>query len=106
MGKSGSSANEPFALAAAMFGPRGEHLAHLVAWAVEKGMTVAEALLMPYCHPASEEALQDTLCEPHRGINGLACAMVQLERLDREVAARPLTATPVESEPEASEPYA
>ncbi len=93
-------------LGAAMVGPHCEHLAHLVAWAVEKGMTVTEALRMPYYHPVLEEALQDALYDLDRQVNGRASAMVQLERLDVEVATRPLSLTSAETEPKGSMTYA
>jgi dihydrolipoamide dehydrogenase len=48
-------------LGAAMVGPRCEHLAHLIAWAVESRMTVQQALDMPFYHPVIEEAFQDAL---------------------------------------------
>jgi dihydrolipoamide dehydrogenase len=48
----------------AMVGPRCEHLAHLLAWAIEiRKMTVERALEMPFYHPVIEEALQDALLE-------------------------------------------
>jgi dihydrolipoamide dehydrogenase len=50
-------------LGASMVGPRCEHLAHLLAWAVEQQMTVERALEMPFYHPVIEEALQDALLE-------------------------------------------
>lgn len=50
-------------LGAAMVGPRCEHLAHLLAWAIEQRLTVADALAMPFYHPVIEEALQDALLE-------------------------------------------
>jgi dihydrolipoamide dehydrogenase len=50
-------------LGAAMVGPRCEHLAHLVAWAIEQRLTVEQALAMPFYHPVIEEALQDALLE-------------------------------------------
>ncbi|WP_462321191.1 NAD(P)/FAD-dependent oxidoreductase [Halochromatium sp.] len=50
-------------LGAEMVGPRCEHLAHLLAWAVESRMTVSQALDMPFYHPVIEEALQDALLE-------------------------------------------
>jgi dihydrolipoamide dehydrogenase len=50
-------------LGASMVGPRCEHLAHLLAWAVEQQMTVERALKMPFYHPVIEEALQDALLE-------------------------------------------
>ena len=50
-------------LGASMVGPRCEHLAHLLAWAIESKMTVERALAMPFYHPVIEEALQDALLE-------------------------------------------
>ncbi len=50
-------------LGASMVGPRCEHLAHLLAWAIEEKMTVERALEMPFYHPVIEEALQDALLE-------------------------------------------
>ncbi len=50
-------------LGAEMVGPRCEHLAHLLAWAIENGLTVEQALAMPYYHPVIEEALQDALLD-------------------------------------------
>jgi len=69
-------------LGAAMVGAECEHLAHLVAWAVETGMTVTEALRMPYYHPVYEEAIQDALYDLDRHLNGTGSSMVQFERLD------------------------
>jgi dihydrolipoamide dehydrogenase len=65
-----------------MVGAACEHLAHLVAWAVETGMTVTEALRMPYYHPVYEEAIQDALYDLDRHLNGTGSSMVQFERLD------------------------
>jgi dihydrolipoamide dehydrogenase len=48
-------------LGAAMVGARAEHLAHLISWAIEVGMTVDRALEMPFYHPVIEEALQEVL---------------------------------------------
>ena len=45
-------------LGASMVAPRGEHLAHLIAWAIERGLTAVDMLRVPYYHPAIEEALQ------------------------------------------------
>ena len=41
--------------------PGGEHLAHLLAWALQNGMTVGQMLEMPYHHPALEEGLRTAL---------------------------------------------
>ncbi len=48
-------------LGAEMAAPRGEHLAHLLAWAVQAGMDVETALAMPFYHPVIEEGLRTAL---------------------------------------------
>ncbi len=48
-------------LGAEMIAVRGEHLGHLLAWCIQKGMTVGELLQMPFYHPVMEEALQAAL---------------------------------------------
>lgn len=48
-------------LGAEIFGPDAEHLGHLLAWAVQKMMTVSEMLDMPYYHPVIEEAVRSAL---------------------------------------------
>jgi dihydrolipoamide dehydrogenase len=46
---------------AEMIGPDAEHLAHLLAWAIQAEMTVARALEMPFYHPVIEEGLRTAL---------------------------------------------
>jgi len=41
--------------------PHGEHLAHLLALAVQQALTVTELLRLPYYHPTLEEALRTAL---------------------------------------------
>ncbi|MCB2263894.1 MAG: dihydrolipoyl dehydrogenase [Candidatus Thiosymbion ectosymbiont of Robbea hypermnestra] len=48
-------------LGAEMIAPRGEHLAHLLCWCIEQGLTVGRLLRMPFYHPVIEEALQAAL---------------------------------------------
>ena len=48
-------------LGAEMFGPRAEHIGHILAWAAEKKMTIPEMLAMPYYHPVIEEAVRTAL---------------------------------------------
>jgi dihydrolipoamide dehydrogenase len=48
-------------LGAEMVGPRAEHIAHLLSWAVQNKMTVAKMLEMPYYHPVIEEGLRTAL---------------------------------------------
>ena len=42
-------------------GPRGEHLAHLVAWSHQQQLTVQQMLSMPFYHPVVEEGLRTAL---------------------------------------------
>ena len=48
-------------MGAAMACVKGEHLAHLLAWSIQQGMTVFDMLKMPFYHPVIEEALQGAL---------------------------------------------
>jgi len=48
-------------LGAEMIAVRGENLGHLLAWCIQKEMTVGELLQMPFYHPVIEEALQAAL---------------------------------------------
>ena len=48
-------------LGAEMFGPAVEHTAHLLAWAIQAGMTVSDALRMPFYHPVVEEGIRSAL---------------------------------------------
>jgi len=48
-------------LGAEMFGPRVEHTAHLLAWAVQSRMTVEQALALPFYHPVIEEGIRTAL---------------------------------------------
>lgn len=48
-------------LGAELMAPAGEHMAHLLSWAVGAGLTAAQALTMPFYHPVPEEALRSAL---------------------------------------------
>jgi len=48
-------------LGAEMIGPSAEHIAHLLAWAHQQGMTVAQMLDMPFYHPVIEEGVRTAL---------------------------------------------
>ena len=48
-------------IGAEMFGPRVEHMAHLLAWVTQERMTVQRALQMPFYHPVIEEGLRTAL---------------------------------------------
>jgi dihydrolipoamide dehydrogenase len=55
-------------LGAELFGPGMEHLAHLLAWAVQQRLTVHAALAMPFYHPVLEEGLRTALRELARAL--------------------------------------
>lgn len=48
-------------LGAEMIGPAAEHLAHLLAWSVQMGLTIQQMLAMPFYHPVIEEGLRTAL---------------------------------------------
>ncbi|WP_075882000.1 dihydrolipoyl dehydrogenase [Vreelandella massiliensis] len=50
-------------LGAELLGPRVEHMAHLLAWALEQKLTVSEMLAMPFYHPVLEEGLRTGLSD-------------------------------------------
>ncbi len=52
-----ADANTGRFLGAEMIGPSAEHIGHLLAWAHQSGLTVADMLAMPFYHPVVEEGL-------------------------------------------------
>lgn len=48
-------------LGAAGMAPHAEHLAHLLAWAIQRGETAVSLLQMPFYHPVLEEMVQSAL---------------------------------------------
>jgi len=48
-------------LGAEMIGPDAEHIAHLLAWALQCGLTIERMLEMPFYHPVVEEGLRTAL---------------------------------------------
>lgn len=48
-------------LGAELIAPEGEHLAHLLAWAIHKQLTVFDVLQMPFYHPVIEEGMRTAL---------------------------------------------
>lgn len=57
-------------LGAELFGPDAEHLAHLLAWAVQRGDSVAQLLDQPFYHPVLEEGLRTALQALARALQG------------------------------------
>jgi dihydrolipoamide dehydrogenase len=50
--------NTAVILGATLISTRGENVAHLLAWAIQLGLTVYDVLKLPFYHPVIEEALQ------------------------------------------------
>jgi dihydrolipoamide dehydrogenase len=48
-------------LGAELFAPAGEHLAHQLAWLIDRQVTVEEALELPFYHPSLEEGIKTAL---------------------------------------------
>lgn len=48
-------------LGAEWIGPRAEHIAHLLAWAHQQNLTIAQMLDMPFYHPVVEEGVRTAL---------------------------------------------
>lgn len=44
-----------------IFGPRAEHLIHLLAWSIQQKLTLQEILAQPFYHPVLEEGLRSAL---------------------------------------------
>jgi dihydrolipoamide dehydrogenase len=57
-------------LGASVIATRGEHLAHLLAWAVQRRETVAGLLRMPFYHPSIEEMVQSALGDAAGRLDG------------------------------------
>lgn len=53
--------NDGRLLGAALLAADGEHLAHLLAWAIQRGETASSLLQMPFYHPVMEELVQTAL---------------------------------------------
>jgi dihydrolipoamide dehydrogenase len=57
-------------VAATILTPAGEHLAHLLAWAIQQGLSASDLLDLPFYHPTYEEGLKPALraiCEAANG---------------------------------------
>ena len=73
---------------AEMCAPAAEHLAHLLALAIERGLHVRDVLAMPFYHPVLEEGLRSALRElssqlPDQGGSDLSqCAALGIEALE------------------------
>ena len=59
-------------LGAEMLGPDAEHLGHLLAWARQLNLTVAEMLKLPFYHPVVEEGLRTALRDAYARLDAAA----------------------------------
>ncbi len=55
-------------IGAELFGPRVEHLAHLLGWAIQQQLSVQAVLRMPVYHPTVEEGLRSALRDLARAL--------------------------------------
>ncbi|HFQ15659.1 MAG TPA: dihydrolipoyl dehydrogenase, partial [Rhodobacteraceae bacterium] len=69
-------------LGAEMIAPRGEHLAHHIAWAMESGLTVWDMLRLPFYHPVVEEGLQNALYHLAAQVGGEPDGVVEVPFAD------------------------
>lgn len=67
-------------LGAELFAPGGEHLAHLLSWAISMGLTVRDAIALPYYHPVLEEAILTALRDLKHKLDVPAADMELFER--------------------------
>ncbi|HEX2390468.1 MAG TPA: dihydrolipoyl dehydrogenase [Casimicrobiaceae bacterium] len=59
-------------LGAEMLGPDAEHIGHLLAWARQLDLTVAEMLKLPFYHPVVEEGLRTALRDAYAKLDAAA----------------------------------
>jgi len=59
-------------LGAEMIGPDAEHIGHLLAWARQLNLTVAEMLRLPFYHPVVEEGLRTALRDAYAKLDAAA----------------------------------
>ncbi len=72
-------------LGAEMIGPDAEHLAHLVAWAIQAKFTLTQALEMPFYHPVVEEGLRTALRHAQANFFDAERQRSNLERREAEL---------------------
>ncbi len=54
---------------AELFAPAGEHLAHLLAWALQNRMSIEQMIEMPFYHPVLEEGLRTALQDANTNLH-------------------------------------
>ena len=66
-------------LGAEMLAPDGEHLTHLLGWALQNRMTIETMLEMPYYHPVLEEGLRTALHTVNAKLDGIRRAGIDTD---------------------------
>jgi dihydrolipoamide dehydrogenase len=61
-------------LGAELIGPDAEHLAHLLAWVHQLGLTIREILALPFYHPVVEEGLRTALRDAQAQLDSIKAA--------------------------------
>lgn len=56
-------------LGSELFAPSGEHLAHLISWAIAMNLSVNETISLPFYHPVVEEGLRTALRDLRDKVN-------------------------------------
>ncbi len=62
-------------LGAEMLGPDAEHIGHLLAWALQMNLTIAQMLEMPFYHPVVEEGLRTALRDAQQALDQVASTL-------------------------------
>lgn len=69
-------------LGAELFCPAGEHMAHLLNWAIDSGCTVFDLLRRPFYHPTLEEGLRTALRDLSRKVEIVPDPWSELHTMD------------------------
>jgi dihydrolipoamide dehydrogenase len=69
-------------LGAELFAPEGEHLAHLLAWAMSCNLSVHETLALPFYHPVIEEGLRTALRNAARQVEAAPANPLEIFRCE------------------------
>lgn len=69
-------------LGAEIHAPSGEHIAHLLSWAMAMKLTVFESLRMPFYHPVIEEGLRTALRDAAKKLESFSQHSEELFRCD------------------------
>lgn len=75
-------------LGSELIAPEGEHLAHLLAWAIAAGLGVRQALTLPFYHPVLEEGLRTALRHAARQLDDAPPPLEVLRCADPPVGVR------------------